>query len=280
MALLDKDRISELFSDNEDSQNRRRSLLLTVSIVATLTLLFTIFGFVTPLPLPAEEGSFVLVGYEDGDEDITEPIEEEPLEEIAEEAEEPKEVEEEVTEPIEEVAETEMETGDEEGAPEIDATEKPVEKPTEKPEEPVEEEPVEKEEVKPNVTDGLADLLKSKAKPKGEDVKNERKIGDVGIGYKKTSFGSVGIFEGTGVDLVNMPDIEEKTQENADVYIIVTVDSDGRVISVKPDLKKTTTTNSSLIKKSEENAKRSTFKRTDKTGLVKVVTLEYKYRLQ
>lgn len=276
MALLDKDRISELFKDNEDSQNKRRSLVITSTIVASLTLLFTIFGFITPLPLPAEEGSFVLVGYEDGEEEITEPVDE-PQEEVEEETEEPQE---EQPEPVnEEVSENEMETSDEPDAPEVEAAEEPAEQPNET-ETPVEE-PVEPAEEPDNtLNNDLAKLLKSKPKPKGEETEVEREIGEVGFNYKNTSFGSVGVEAGSGVDLVNMPDIEEKTQENADVYIIVTIDASGRVISVKPDLKKTTTTNSSLIKKSEENAKRSTFKRTDKAGLVKTVVLEYKYRLQ
>ncbi|MFY0674249.1 MAG: hypothetical protein JXQ87_12650 [Bacteroidia bacterium] len=276
MALLDKDRISELFKDTEDSQNKRRSLVFTTIIVASLTLVFSIFGFVTPLPLPAEEGSFVLVGYEDGEEEITEPVEE-PTDEVEEETVEPQE---EQPEPVnEEVSETEMETADEPDAPEVEAAEEPTEQPTE-PETPTEdpvEEPTEEPEDK---FKNFADALKSKPKPKGEETEEEREIGEVGFNYKNTSFGSVGVEAGSGVDLVNMPDIEEKTQENADVYIIVTIDASGRVISVKPDLKKTTTTNSSLIKKSEENAKRSTFKRTDKAGLVKTVVLEYKYRLQ
>ncbi|MGB0429178.1 MAG: hypothetical protein ACPGLV_01800, partial [Bacteroidia bacterium] len=220
MSLLNKDRITNLFNDNEDSQNRRRSLFITVSIVSVITLLFTIFGFVTPLPLPAEEGQFVLVGYEDGEEDIIEPIEE-PVEEENENTEEPEEITEpeEPVEPIETEApaENEMQTSDEADAPEIDATETPVEPiETETPTVPIEE-PVETPKEK-DFSD-FASALKSKPKPKGEEVETERELGEVGFKYNKTSFGSIGVEAGTGVDLVDMPPIEEKTQENADVYI-------------------------------------------------------------
>jgi type IV secretory pathway VirB10-like protein len=274
MALIDKDRISELFKDTEDSQNKRRSLVITTTIVASLTLLFTIFGFVTPLPLPAEEGSFVLVGYEDGEEEITEPIEE-PQEEMEEDVEEPQE---EQPEPVnEEVSETEMETADEPDAPEVEAAEEPTEQPTET-ETPTEEpeEPV--EEPDNTLNNDLANLLKSKPKPKGEETENEREIGEVGFTYKNTAFGSVGIVGGEGVEILDIPGIDEKTQENGTVFIEVTINADNS-ISAKVDYSKSTTTNTSLINKALASAKKGTYKRTN-NKLISTVTVKFEYRLK
>ncbi|MBI1184452.1 hypothetical protein GC194_09280 [bacterium] len=285
MSLLNKDRISELFQDNDDSQNRRKSLLITTFVTAALTVLFTIFGFKTPLPLPAEEGQIVLVGYEDADEVAEKPdlsaskkVESEEITDETELEEPPTE-----TTPVE----TDMATSEEEDAPEMEAPEKPaeattkptpVEKPAEKPTE-TEKPSVPAKSEGEELADELGDLLgSSKEKSKG-DPKSTRTIGENAITYQKTSFGSVGIVDGTGLSLVNMPNIDEKTQENADVYIKIKVDRDGHVLEARNDVSRSTTTNLSLINKSIENAKKSTFKRTDLTAMITEAVLEYKYRL-
>ena len=285
MAILNSDRINELFNDLDDNQNRRRSLLLTAFITCTLTVLFAIFGFKTPLPLPAEKGQFVLVGFEESLIENTEPISQESKEVLAEKEDEP--VEEVVEETVPESSENIMETGEEDDAPEVQSAEEPkpeVEKPVEveKPEEPIEEqkpvEPVKSEGQKR--AEELAKLYGDKTnKPKGQETGNSRKLGENTVSYQKTSFGSIGIVGGTGVSLLSMPDISEKTQENADVYIKITVDRDGKVLSAQNDPKRSTTTNLSLINKSIENAKRSKFKRTDLSSMMTEAVLEYKYRL-
>ena len=122
-------------------KNKRKSLLITSIIYAILVILFITTGLTTPLPLPEEQGHFVLVGEENVGGSTIEPQEIVPkVEEVVEELKEVEETEE-VVDAVEE-----METTTEVEAPEVNVTKevKPVEKVVEKKEEPVK--PVEKKE--------------------------------------------------------------------------------------------------------------------------------------
>jgi hypothetical protein len=175
-----------------------------------------------------------------------------------------------------------LETGSETDAPQVTSKETAKKTTTTAKEEPVTKETP----ATPSKSEGeelaedLGDLLSSSKKtPKGDETNNTRSLGENAVTFKKTGFGSVGIVEGTGLSLLNMPDIDEKTQENADVFIKIKVDKTGKVLEARNDVARSTTTNLSLINKSIENAKRSTFTRTDTGVMITEAVLEYRYRL-
>lgn len=282
--MIKQDKISDLFKSDYDSRNRRRSLLITTFIVCFISIVFTVFGLVTPLPLPPEEGQFVLIGLEPDGEvmDNPQPVET-PPQEVVEPEVEPVE---EVVEPVEEIAENHMTTTDDAEAPEVNASETPEEtKPTEPtPEPPVEpvQEPEPVEPQRSTEAEELAELLKApKDKPKGEPEGNSREFGESALKFNpQTGFGSVGVVSGSGRDWVDMPGVDDKTQENGDVYIKVTVDRDGNVVEARNDVSRSTTTNTILINKALASAKGSKFgKLTNGPALTEEI-LKFQYRLK
>lgn len=280
--MINQDKITQLFKDDSDSQNRRRSLLITTFIVCAVTVLFTILGFTTELPLPAEEGQFVLIGLEPDGEvmDNPQPVET-PPEEVVEETEPVEEVVEPQVEPTPEVAENNLETSNDADAPEINASETPEEV-TPEPEvvEPQEPDPVEPQ--RSTEADALTELLKNaQKKPKGDPKGNSRTIGESVLQFNpETGFGSVGVVSGSGRSWIDMPGVDDKTQENGDVYIKVTVDRDGNVVEARNDLSKSTTTNSVLIQKALASAKGSKFGKLENGPNLTEEILKFEYRLK
>lgn len=281
--MINKEQIQDLFKDGDDASEKRKSMLLTAIIFTALTIAFTILGFKTPLPLPAEEGQFVLLGMEEEGEPLSQP---EPTEEVKEEKpqEEPVPEQESEPEPVpEQNPETadNLETSEEPEAPEVNASEQEqteAEKEPVETEEPVEEEPKEEEKPKSEIEDFL--YKKSDKPTKGDPKGTERKIGENVLKYKKTSFGSIGIASGSGRGWVNIPDIDDKSQESADVFIKVTVDKDGQVLEARNDLKRSTTTNPVLIQKAMQSAKKAKFESMNKGPELTEEVLKYEFRLE
>ena len=274
--MLNRDRLSELFKYDDDSQSKRRALFLTTLFISITTVLFTILGMRHPIPLPAEEGQFVLIGFEEDGEIVEDPVPtEEPVEEIVEEKVVPP-----PTEPIEAEAEQVIETSDAEDAPELNAAEEPVETTT--PEEPIET-PEPEPEVKKTEQDmdEIAKLLSGgNSKAKGDPEGNNREIGEGVIKFKKTGFGSIGIAEGSGRGLIAIPEIDDKTQEKADIFIKVTVDRSGKVVDARNDLKRSTSTNTVLVNKALKAAKATVFQKVNSGPAFTVEILEFNYRLE
>lgn len=274
--MLNRDRLSELFKYDDDSQSKRRALLLSALFICITTILFTILGMSHPLPLPAEEGQFVLIGYEEDGEIMEDPVPvEEPVEEVVEEQTQPTPVD-----PVPTEAEQVIETSDADDAPELNAAEEPEEITT--PEPPVEE-PVEPEPEKPKPEEDLnemAELLSGSKKPKGNPEGNNREIGEGVIKFKKTGFGSIGIAEGSGRGMVVIPEIDDKTQEKADIFIKVTVDRSGKVVDARNDLKRSTSTNTVLVNKALKAAKETVFQKLNSGPAFTVEILEFNYRLE
>lgn len=285
--MIKQDKISELFKSDYDSRNRRRSLLITTFIVCFISIVFTVFGLVTPLPEPVEEGQFVLIGLEPDGEVMDNPLPAEvpqPQEEVIEPEEIVEPVEEIVEPVVDEVAENNLNTTDDAEAPEVNASETVEEV---KPTEPVVEppiEPVEKtvEPKRSTEAEQLAELLKtSNNKPKGEPKGNSRTLGESVLKFNpETGFGSVGVVSGSGRDWVDMPGVDDKTQENGDVYIKVTVDRDGNVVEARNDVSRSTTTNTVLIKKALASAKGSKFGKLDNGPALTEEILKFQYRLK
>lgn len=273
--MLNRDRLSELFKYDDDSQSKRRALLLSTLFMSITTILFTIIGMSHPIPLPAEEGQFVLLGFEEEGEIVEDPVlTEEPVEEIVEEVVPPP------VDPVQAEAEQVIETSDAEDAPELNASEEPVEAaPPETPVETPEPEP----EVKKTEQDmdELAKLLTGgNTAAKGNPEGNDREIGEGVIKFKKTGFGSIGIAEGSGRGLVVIPEIDDKTQEKADIFIKVTVDKSGKVVDARNDLKRSTSTTTALVNKSLAAAKATVFQKMESGPAFTVEILEFNYRLE
>lgn len=288
--MLNRDRITELFRDDDDSQNRRKSILITAILVCGACVVFTIFGFTTKLPLPAEEGSFVLLGLEPEGEVIDKPQPVQPTTEPVQE-EQTETQPEPVPETTEQAAETPLETSTDQDAPEINASEEtePTESQSDQSTEPIEQEqqvePVEQEQPAESQESQLAkefeDLMNNSEPAKGEPEGDSREIGENAIKFNfETNFGSVGIVGGSGRGGVDMGDIDDLTQENGDVYIKVTVDRDGNVVEARNDVSRTTTPSSVLIDKAIAAAKASKFEKVSGGPLFTEEILYFKYRLE
>lgn len=281
-----------LKSDSEyDKKNKRKSLLVTSILYAILIILFITTGLTTPLPLPEEQGHFVLVGEENVGGETVEPEEivpeetEEPVEPIEEEI-----VEEEVVEEAVEAVE-EMETSNDEEAPEVNVVkeEKPVEKVEEKkePTKPVEKE-VEKEEVeepKPknpfifNKSTGSGENEKSGTEGKENGVKDGSTKD--GLEYRAKAQGGDGIsFNLGGRSIQKYPAIKDDSQESAIVVVEILVDNEGRVISVRAGVKGSTTTDANLLKKAEIAAKQTIFNKSPNGSETQSGTMTFNFKLQ
>lgn len=139
----------------EDSKsNRKRGVIVSVSVHALLAILFLLFGLSRPYPPPPEEGVLINFGTaEQGSGDVQPETEQQPVEEQVAESVESEEIEDapqETAEPenIPDPTQQEVATQETEEAPAIEEEkEEEEEQPTEEPEEQPEEEP--KEEQKP-----------------------------------------------------------------------------------------------------------------------------------
>ena len=285
--MLRKDRINELFKERENGKNKRRSLLLTLGIVTGLCVAFTILGFKTPLPLPEEEGQFVLLGADEFGQDAYEPEPVQPEKETVEpEQREKPETPEQPETPEPEQAEPDpLETGNEDDAPEITKPEDP--KPESSPETQPEKEPETEPEKEPEKPKNRFTFDKDKfgKGDKGQDGDQGVKDGEENtLGksytYKKTEYGSVGVVGGSGRGFIDMPKINDDSQENADVFVKVTVDRNGKVLEARIDYKKTTTTNPVLIQKALTSAKNAVFAKMSGGPQITEELLKYEYRLE
>lgn len=277
--MIKQDRINELFREKEDAKSKRRALFLTVIIFTALAITFTILGFTTPLPLPDEAGHFVLVGQDEtGMPAEPKPVQEPPAQPKPQEKPESEEPVEEIEDPVE----PEMETGGEEEAPEIKPNTEPDPETTEPETGPTPDPEVESEEETKEDNPFLYPGSSGTKNEKGEEGEEDGKEDGLakGMSYKKTSFGSASAIGGSGRSLEHIEEIDDNSQENADVYIKVTIDSDGNVIEARADYSKSTTTNNVLIQKALNSAKKSKFNKASDGAEITTDILKYEYRLE
>jgi outer membrane biosynthesis protein TonB len=236
-------------------KEKRKGLIVTVVIHATLLILFSIFGLNYMIPAPEKEGITINFGTSDAgmnsiqNETPAENNENAPTEQVIAEQ-----------EPVEQVEE-EIITQNTEEAPSIDKKkEEPKEKvkPIEKP----------KEEPKPdkNLSDALNKWKTKKTEQGGGDGTTD-KIGDQGaLDGDKESKNYIGGGSGNGTsfnlsgrNLLSSPKIEDNSQNEGKVVVDIIVDKYGKVLRATPGARGSTTTNSNLYNKAKQAALKTKF---------------------
>lgn len=254
----------------------RRAFLLT-SLVFTLAFIMVLFlGFITPLPLPGEEGILINFG-----EDITGSgsIEPRPVEKVEKQP-QVKQVE----SAPEKVTPTQM-TQDYEEAPAVKA-------PKEQKTSPVKKETVKKDEVKEekkpvvdqralfgrnrNTTstssEGEAGGEGNQGDPSGDINSDNRSLGGgAGNGIS---------FNLTGRSAVSLPQPDFDHQKEGKVVVQVTVDRSGRVTNAVPGVKGSTTLDSYLLSVAKKAALSSKFNTKEDAPLYQTGTITYVFRLK
>ncbi len=238
-------------------QYDNKALLFTAIFFTVLLFLSLVLGFVTPLPLPAEQGILINFGEDETGFGANEPA---PSEQIVEEIAESSET---VSESSEEVQHM---TQDFEEAPAVQATSK---KPDNKKDKESEKKPEEKvEERKPvvnsralyrgrntnsssNSSEGIAGGAGNQGKENGDENAANYSLGNGG--------GNGISFSLKGRTSVRLPVPDYKIQEQGKVVVEVTVDRNGKVIHAKPGAKGSTTGNSELLKIAKRAALTSRF---------------------
>jgi TonB family protein len=265
--------------------SKTRSILGSVIIHAILLVLLLLFGFRTPLPLPAEQGILINFGTSDQGSGIAEP---KPA--VAASNETAKQT------PSETVKETPLTQDFEEAAtiptpkpvvkpkPETKPKPKPVEtvKPQNEQPKPVEEKPREVNQQalfpgqKPggsNTGEGETGNPGNQGSVDGSTESNSHIGGPVG-GGDGISF-SLG-----GRSRLSLPSPEYPKQKSGRVVVEVTVDRNGNVTKATGGVKGSTTTDIDLVKAAERAALLAKFNVKSDAPAEQIGTITYVFRLQ
>ncbi len=256
----------------------KRAFILTSVIFVLLIISSLFFGFITPLPLPGEEGIEINFG-----EDETGLGAEEPrVNEEVVKAPEPSEPE--VSKP-QDVEEAQL-TQDYEEAPAVAAKEEKV-KQKEEVKEKVKEEP--KEEPKPQVN---SNALYRGRKENSESTSSQGDAG--GSGNQGSTSGSVdatsqslGGGGGNGISFslagrspVALPVPTFNTQKEGRVVVRVRVDRKGKVVFAEPGVKGSTTLDKDLLAAAKRAALASSFNNKSDAPAMQEGTITYVFRLR
>jgi colicin import membrane protein len=265
----------------------RRGIIGTILFHTLILVLFLIFGFTTPLPLPGEQG--ILINF--GDEE-TGFGNEEPLYSSAKTNTEPEPEQEQADKPEPEQA---FLTQEHEEAPALKKTEKPTEKKTEKKVQPVKKETEikpNKEEKKPEKPATDTRALYSGKKTNTQSTGSEGVNGGTGNqgspdGSPDTDYRGPGGGSGdtpgftlNGRNALSLPVPQIDSQVEGKVVVEIKVDRDGNVISAVPGVKGSTTVDSYLLNVSKKAALSSRFDSKADAEPIQKGTIEYTYRLR
>lgn len=256
-----------------------RAFIITSVFFTLLLLASLIFGFITPLPLPAEQG--ILINFGDDDAGIG-AVEPRPVERVQKQPEASQPT---VTQPTNE---PEQMTQDFEDAPAVE-----VKKPT----------PVQQQETS-NIKKETKEEPKEEPKPvvntralwgKDRNSQSTQSEGDAGgtgnqgdpagdVNTKNRSLGS-GAGDGISFNLggrtsVTLPPPEYNQREEGTVVVQITVDRTGRVISAVAGVRGSTTLDSYLLNVAKQAALRSKFSSKDEAPERQVGTITYVFRLK
>lgn len=267
----------------------RRGLIGTIIFHVGILILFIIFGFRTPLPLPGEEG--ILINF--GDVESAFGPEEPRMNEIQqEEAQAESSPEPEQTQDDEAFL-----TQDTEEAPVLKAAEKPKEKKekkeTPKPVEPkvtkpAEKKVVEKKEVKPTVdsramyrgkktdtessgSEGVGSGTGNQGSPTGSENSLDRSLGGGGSGISSSLYGR---------SPVSLPNPEFDAQKEGKVVVEIKVDRSGKVVSAVAGVKGSTTLDNYLLTVAKRAALSSRFDNKPDAPYLQEGTITYVFRLK
>jgi TonB family protein len=268
----------------------RRGLIGTIIFHAGALLLFILFGFRTPLPLPGEEG--ILINFGDVD--------------MASGPAEPRRNEQQQVQPRQESAPMPEQrtpakdayiTQDTEEAPSMPTAEKPKQK-IEKKEspKPVETKPTvqphkkveEKKEVKPTVdtramyrgkktdtdysgSEGVNTGSGNQGSPSGSENALDRSLGGGGDGITTDL---------AGRNALSLPSPEFNVQKEGKVVVEIQVDRSGKVISAVPGVKGSTTLDSYLLAAAKRAALASRFDNKQDAQAIQTGKITYNFRLK
>ncbi len=256
-----------------------RAFILTAGFFTLLLFLSLFLGFITPLPLPAEQG--ILINFGDDDNGIG-AVEPRPVEKVEKQPE--------ASQPaaVTPTNEPEQMTQDFEEAPAVQVKKPTPVKPKETTDSKKKTKDKPKEEPKP-VVDNRALWGKNK---NTESTTSEGDAGGVGnqgdpagdVNTKNRSLGS-GVGEGVGFDLdgrssVSLPAPKIDQQKRGTVVVQITVDRSGKVINAVPGVRGSTTLDSYLMDVAKRAALRSKFNSKDDAPAYQVGTITYVFNLR
>lgn len=256
-----------------------RAFILTAGFFTLLLFLSLFLGFITPLPLPAEQG--ILINFGDDDNGIG-AVEPRPVEKIQKEPEASLPTE---TTPTNE---PEQMTQDFEEAPAVQVKKSTPVKQTETTETKKKTEDKPKEEPKP-VVDNRALWGKNR---NTESTNSEGEAGGTGnqgdpTGDENTKNRSLGSGMGDGISFslngrasVNLPNPEFNQKKEGTVVVQITVDRSGKVINATPGVRGSTTLDSYLLDVAKKAALRSKFNSKDDAPAYQTGTITYVFRLR
>lgn len=275
---------------NFEKKAKTTAAVVTLVVHAGLILLCLICAFVTPLPLPGEEGVEVQLGYSDAgqaNDYFVVPSTPKPIEPIETVEEEIEEIEEILTDDSEEVPFIDPEEVEPE---EVEVEEEKVEEIEEvvpQEQEAPEEETPETEIVQPVVNPNA--LYRGAATNNNEST-NSGTSGEIGKGgsqygneNSENINGIGGLNEGTSFSLegrsaVAIPKPEYSSQEQGIIVVEIVVNKRGDVIEAKAGVKGTTIIDQELWNKAYNAAMRTKFSPNPKAADKQVGTITYNFR--
>ncbi len=266
----------------------RKGIVGTIVFHAGLLAFAILFGFVTPLPLPDEEGILINFGTDDFGAGNEEPM----YSEVPEESTPPPQEAVTPTESTEEIISQDFEE-----APVV--SEKPQEKPQEKQEEviaPVREtQPVVKEQAPPpepeppKVNERAlykgrkdTDATGSEGRTQGEGNQGSPTGSTESDNYAQgLSTGGGGInFSLAGRNPLSLPKPEYNVQESGTIVVRIRVDREGKVISAEPGVRGTNITNENLWEAARKAALKARFNAKSDAAYTQAGTITYHFVLQ
>ncbi len=267
--------------------SKQRSILGTIAVNTLLLVLLFLFGFRTPLPLPAEQGVLINFGNSNEGSGLTEPREAvTQVQQPAAQQANPQSHETPLTQDFEEAPA--IKTPKPENKPDPKPEKKPEPKPTETVK-PQTEQPKPVEE-KPQVVNQQA-LFPGK-KPGGSntgegETGNPGNQGDPGgstdaqshVG--STTGGGDGIsFSLGGRSSLLLPSPDYPKQKSGRVVVEVTVDRNGNVTKATGGVRGSTTTDADLVRVAEQAARRAKFNVNPDAPAEQIGTITYVFKLQ
>jgi len=275
---------------SEFIKKHKTGIIGTMIFHGIVVVLFMLFGYSTPLPLPGEEGILINfgdteTGFGETEPRITEPVKQQPVKEQEESAEEA------VPTPSEDGAVTqdfeEAPAVKEQGKKEEEKTEE-VKKETE--EETKEEQTEEKEEEVREVNQQA--LFTGRNKDNDENTSEGITEGEGNQGSKTgstesdnysdlNSSGNNGInYSLDGRNPESLPKPEYNYQMEGKVVVEITVNRDGDVTDANPGVKGSTTLEATLLAAAKKAALKAKFDRKPDAPAFQKGTITYYFRLQ
>lgn len=269
---------------------RTMGIVGTILIHGLIILLLVLFGFTTPLPLPAERGILINFGNSEAGSGQLEPKAESQLAT-------PKPSE---SKPLEEATPL---TQDDEEAPSLPVEKKKQPKETEvkkpEPQKQPKTEEAKKTEAKPTEVEKPREANKKALFPgqkkdggttgEGETDKQGNQGTDEGSPDSKNRAGSTGgggdsdrgiIANLDGRTPLSLPKPEYPSQKEGKVVVQVTVDKQGNITKVEPGVKGSTTLDSQLLEAARKAAMNAKFDVSANAPAYQIGTITYVFRLK